>query len=215
MFECPIPLVLPLRSVVLTRPDAQPPGWLEHAHQVSLRRLQRVDPVPDDRVELDQHLREVEHLKQQRDGWKRGFMELQRAINNSEARNNEMLTELREAAVELGHAIASKLVFQQLAEDEFPIKRLVTEVLSRLNTHEVTTVRLHPADLAVLQEGDNFNPSSIADTNIKLVPDPSLSRGDCKAVAGEITVIYELHRQIEEIRRELLSTVNGHAEPGP
>jgi flagellar biosynthesis/type III secretory pathway protein FliH len=153
-------------------------------------------------------------LRRQREAWVRGLDDLRTAANRTESRCTAALGELREAAVELAHAIACKLVFQQLKTGTFPLDRLVTEVLSRLNSHEPATVRLHPEDLALLRTDEEFAQSLDSQGNVRLIADPKLARGDCTATAGEISVIYELQRQIEEIRRELLSTVTGHAEPG-
>ena len=46
----------------------------------------------------------------------------------------------------------------------------------------------------------------------EFVADATLFRGDCRAKAGDVSVVYELNHQVEEIRRQLLSTVHGHAE---
>lgn len=215
MIEITVPLILPLRGVVLAEPDTAPPQWLvEQFSRLPLNSADRKSAATRAAVVAQQEL-ELEQLRQQRDSWKRGFAELQKAVTQTEAQCATVLNEMREVTVELAHAIASKLVFQQLVAGTFPIDRLVTEVLSRLNTREPVTVRLHPEDLAIFQQGDRQPQAAESETSIRVVADPRLARGDCKAVAGEITVIYELRRQIEEIRRELLSTVNGHAEPRP
>lgn len=212
MIEITVPLNMPLRRVVLVERDGAPPAWLnqEYARLPSLM-ASRQTSIEQAAV-VTQQQQELELLRQQRAAWARGLTELQRVTAESQAQNAAIISELREAAVELAHVIAAKLVFQQLAAGTFPTDRLVTEVLSRLNTREPTTVQLHPDDLAALKA--DHPEFGVHDQHVRLVADTKLSRGDCKAVAGEITVVYELHRQLEEIRRELLSTVTGHAEPG-
>ena len=215
MIEFTVPLTLPLRAVVRTGADDGPPQWIEEQFArlpVIMAGRRTTIAKTAAAKELQQ---ELEQLRLQRAAWTRGLMEFQNAMDRIEQQRAADLSDLREVAVELAHAIASKLVFQQLGAGNFPMDRLVTEVLSRLNTHEPSTVRLHPEDLAVLQLDGDFIQKLEPAGAVRLVADPKLSRGDCKAVSGEITVIYELRRQIEEIRRELLSTVNGHAEPGP
>jgi len=118
-----------------------------------------------------------------------------------------------EVAIELAHAIAAKLIFEQVETDRFPIANLVHEVLARIDSREPAVVRLHPDDLVLLDEFPVIR-SGGDERTLKYVADATLSRGDCKATAGEIKVVYELRHQIEEIRRQLLSTVSGHDETG-
>ena len=215
MIEFTVPLTLPLRAVVLAGEHSAPPPWVEEQFSripvtVAARRTASAKAAA-----AAQREREQEQVRQLREGWKHGLTELQSATERADAQCAEAIGDLREAAIELAHAIACKLVFQQLNAGTFPMDRLVSEVLGRLTTHEPATVRLHPEDLAVLQRDGDFVQSLDPERSVRLIADPKLSRVDCKAVGGEITVVYELHRQIEEIRRELLSTVTGHAESGP
>jgi flagellar assembly protein FliH len=215
MIEITVPLTLPLRAVVRTATDSGPPDWLAAQFAglpvtAAARRLAAANAAI-----TAQQQQELAELRQQNDAWKRGVMELQRAVVRANDQTATILHELREAAVELAHAIASKLVFQQLATGTFPVDRLVAEVLRRLDTHEPATVKLHPEDLALVQQDEEFVRSLESEGGVRLIADPKLTRGDCRAAAGETTVVYELRRQIEEIRRELLSTVSGHAESGP
>lgn len=215
MIEFTVPLTLPLRAVVSAGADDRPPQWIEEEFArlpLTIAARRTANSRTAAATELQQ---ELEQLRLQREAWKRGLSEFQTAVSLANQQRAKDLIDLREAAVELAHAIAAKLVFQQLGTGTFPLDRLVTEVLSRLNTEEPVTVRLHPEDLAILQQDGEFVQSLETARIIRLLGDSKLSRGDCKAVSGEITVVYELRRQIEEIRRELLSTVNGHAESGP
>jgi flagellar assembly protein FliH len=214
MIEFTVPLTLPLRAVVRSSVESRAPDWLQAQHaqiptSVAQRRAAAAESAA---VQLQQQ--QLDQLQQEREAWTRGVVELQRAVGKANTQCASIVSEVREAAIELSLAIASKLVFQQLESGSFPIERLVSEVLGRLNTREPATIRLHPDDLAVLQKDNSFAPSLDPDGEVRLIADPKLGRGDCKAVAGEITIVYELRRQIEEIRRELLSTVNGHAESG-
>jgi flagellar biosynthesis/type III secretory pathway protein FliH len=212
--EATVLLTLPLRGVVLANASSSPPDWMEDEFRrmpaiVAAHRLAVVEAAA-----TSQSQRELEQLRTEREGWSRGLTELKRLMGQVDVNLASVLGELREATVELAHAIASKLVFDEIASNRFPIDRLVAEILGRLSNREPATVRLHPQDLAALQSENGQAGSFDQEREVRLIPDPTLSRGDCKAVAGEITVIYELQRQIDEIRRELLSTVSGHAEPG-
>ena len=113
--------------------------------------------------------------------------------------------------MELACAIASKLIFEEVDSDRFPIANLVHEVISRLDTTAAAVVRLHPDDLTLIQQQPMISGTG-EDRSLEFVADPTLNRGDCKAKSGEISVVYQLRRQIDDLRRQLLSTVNGHAE---
>lgn len=213
MIEITVPLNMPLRRVVLVERNGAAPAWLDQEFTRLPALIASRRTAAAQSTLATQQQQERDQLLQQREAWTRGLAELQRATAQTQSQCDAIISELREAAVELAHVIAGKLVFQQLSAGTFPTDRLVNEVISRLNTRESTTVRLHPDDLVAL----NADHPDFGEHNehVRLVADPKLSRGDCKAVAGEITIVYDLHRQLEEIRRELLSTVNGHAEPGP
>lgn len=214
MTEITVPMTLPVVDVVLGTPGSDPPSWLEaqFSQLPMIAAARRTVAAEQAMVRLQQQ--QQDELRRQREAWVRGLDELRSVSKQTESQSMAALQELREAAVELAHAIACKLVFQHLAAGTFPLDRLVSEVLGRLNSHEPATVRLHPEDLAILRTDQDFAQSLDSEGNVRLVADSKLSRGDCTAVAGEISVVYDLQRQIEEIRRELLSTVNGHAEPG-
>jgi len=208
MAETTVSLIQPLRAVLVADPRRPPPEWLvqQHARLPTSRRdleLARAEAARD--AQLQQ---EILQLRQERDAWKRGLEELQRATRTSVQQTAASLAELQNVVIELAHAIASKLVFRQLNEGTFPIEQLVTEVLSRLGSVEDATVKMNPHDLAALQQNPAFV-QGLSEGGVRLVADLRLNRGDCQAIAGEITVIYDLKRQIDEIRRELLSTVNG------
>ncbi len=232
MIEVRIPLSLPIRKVVLAECGAAVPEWLraEFArHPESLAGLNHATASASDTRQLRQSLAlerkalgaeraavatEREALQRDRANFTRGLTALQQAANRSDGQLQSLIGEVREATIELAHAIAAKLIFEQIDQDRFPIANLVHEVLARLQTRDAAVVRLHPADLALLEELPTIatpgDPRSL-----QYVADQTLARGDCRATAGEIKVVYELRHQIEEIRRQLLSTVSGHDETGP
>ena len=214
MIEVTIPLTLRIRKVVAGKPASDRPDW--HQAEFSRRgtvvsqtaeRTPASGPSPAIDVELDQ-------LRQQRAALVRSLGELQHVVSKTDERLSVLLGDVREATIELAHAIATKLVFEQIDTNKFPIENLVHEVLSRIHSRDAAVVRLHPDDLALLQEFPEIRIGGDEQT-WQYVADATLSRGDCKATAGEIKVVYELRHQIEEIRRQLLSTVSGHDETGP
>lgn len=232
MIEVRIPLSLPIRKVVLAERGAAVPEWLrtEFArHPEPLAGLNHAKTSSSDSRPLGQTVAlerkalgaeraavatEREALQRDRANFMRGLTALQQAASRSDEQLQSLVGEVREATIELAHAIAAKLIFEQIDHDRFPIANLVHEVLARLQTRDAAVVRLHPADLALLEELPTIATSG-DQRSLQYVADYTLARGDCRATAGEIKVVYELRHQIEEIRRQLLSTVSGHDETGP
>ena len=222
MIEVRIPLSLPIRKVVPAERGAAVPEWLraEFARRTdpSLARGRNTlsSSLTAGSVEPRSLVQEREALQQERANLARGLIQLQQVTRCSEEQLSGLMSEVREATIELAHAIAAKLIFEQIERDRFPIENLVHEVLARLPTREAAIIRLHPADLALLEELPAIRGSGAeGERSLQYVADATLARGDCRATAGEIKVVYELRHQIEEIRRQLLSTVSGHDEVGP
>jgi len=229
MIEFIIPLNLPVRAVEVTATTEGPSEkllqemnrWttyhqyklpagqgLTNPHQASNAAHSPADkwhmPTP---AEIEE---EMNAIRAQKALFTNAADELRKTSRLVEQRLEGMLREFQEATVELAQAIAAKLIFEEVDQNRFPIANLVHEVISRLDTSVNAVIRLHPDDLALIEESPKINGSN-PEASVKFVGDATVARGDCKAKAGEISVVYELRRQIEEIRRQLLSTVGGHA----
>ena len=229
MIEFIIPLNLPVRAVTVTETTADPPAWVfrEMARNTALVEEPHFDesqsadqPVPDSALgpspSPDLETRtlmetELELLRERRALFDRATDELRHATKMVEKRLDGMLHEFQMAAVEVAHAISAKLVFESVENDRFPVENLVHEMIERLDTNVNTLVQLHPDDLAYIQQFPMIDDSA-GGSSVQFIADSTLHRGDCRAKAGDTSVIYELKHQVEEIRRQLLSTVNGHAE---
>ena len=131
---------------------------------------------------------------------------LRDAVSNLRHRESEYLHAMQKLTMELSVAIASKLLHEQIETGDFPIERLVRQVTERLESRQAIAVHLHPADLTLLKKrtGGELFPSNV---EIEFVADPSLARGDCKASAGDVTVLANLEDQLADIRRRLLRSV--------
>ncbi len=236
MIEVRIPLSLPIRKVVLAERGAAVPEWLRaefarHPEPIGGRSYERrttlvssAHSTPQLResltlermalgAEREAVAVERESLRRDRANLARGLTALQQATGRCDEQLKSLVGEVREATIELAHAIAAKLIFEQIDRDQFPIANLVHEVLARLQTRDAAVVRLHPADLALLNEFPAISTSG-DERSLQYIADSTLARGDCRATAGEIKVVYDLRHQIEEIQRQLLSTVSGHDEIG-
>ena len=228
MIEFIIPLNLPVRAVEITETTAAPSEslqqemsrWATHRGR-HLTGSDRPTGIPSAEIHAgypetsnrsaDELNKERESLRTERALFATATQELRHVTKQLEKQLDGMILEFQEATIEIATAIASKLVFEEVVQNRFPIANLVHEVVSRLDSHSNTIVRLHPDDLALIADLPPIEHES-QDHTVRYVADSTLARGDCKAKSGDISVIYELRRQADDIRRQLLSTVSGHAE---
>ena len=224
MIEFTIPLILPVRAVEITATIAGPSErlqqemtrwaanpWPSTSHFAQHDRSTETASNSPSQSNLADLEKERQALKAQQELFINAVRELKLATQQAQSQLTGLVVQLQEAAVEIGHAVATKLLFEQIDAGNYPIADLVHEVITRLDTTSNVVVKLHPDDLVAIQEFPTIGDDG-QESRVRFVADGTLSRGDCRAKAGEITVIYELRRQVDEIRRQLLSTVTGHAE---
>ena len=201
-----IPLHAPLRDVILTDPQAAlPPLPAPRPTVPPPMPPAAVAPAPISETDLGRE------LMKDRLEISRTLVNLTAAVNALEARQQQQLIEWQRAAVELGVTIATRLLHDKIQAGDYPVETLVRQAAERLNTEEPITLRLHPADLHLLEQRLDGRPLFAPDATIRLVGDPTLGRGDCRAEAGENVVLAELRAQLADVRRELLRSL-GHAE---
>lgn len=203
--EVVIPLRRPLRNVLVADPQAPlavsaPPAM---PTPVAAPEPARVDPA---RAAQEQRWRE------EREAIERTLASLLEAARTLEGQHRQRLTEMQRVAVELAVAIASRLIHAKIEAGEFNIQALVQKAVEQLDPRQPVTMRLNPQDLALLQARMGGQPLLHESVEVRLVPDPALGRGDCRAEAGDVSVLSQLPAQLEEVRKHLLRSV-GHAEP--
>lgn len=206
MTETTITLKLPIRRVVLGDPSAPAPEWLQAHH----RRLVHFalaeagqDQTANSAAQAQLEVQQREHLA----ALDQAAHQLLVAAKTMQVHWQQIiLPELQQTTIELAHAIAAKLVLDRVLADQFPIENLVREVVERLNTEQPIVVKLHPADFTVWERHVTGGGSEVSlGDNVRVQADASLARGDCQASAGEVSIVYELRRQIEELRQQLVS----------
>jgi flagellar assembly protein FliH len=191
------PIVFPSRlaSVTRTGPVDPPPAPVA------------IPEAPPPPVALGPDPQEVEAVR-------RVIAQLGEASRRLAAQRLEAVEELQRLALELGMAVAARLVHTHIAAGAFGVEDLVRSALAHLPTASAVTVALHPDDLALLQARLGADVATLAvDTELRILPDASLGRGDCRAQAGELTVCADLRRQLSEIRDLLLEGLPAHARP--
>lgn len=209
MTETTVSLTLPIRRVVLGAVTTPAPDWLQAQHR---RVVQFASATSHESkaYRAANSAASAEHetrLRERIESLELACDQLQHAATTMQIHWQQIiLPEVQRTAIELAHAIAAKLVLDRVHSDQFPIENLVHEVVERLNTDQPVVVKLHPADLAVWQQHVESHISTTAlGDHVKVQADKTLARGDCQASSGEVSIVYELRRQIEELRVQLVS----------
>ncbi|MCX7421128.1 MAG: FliH/SctL family protein [Planctomycetia bacterium] len=209
MTETTVLLTLPIRRVVLGAATTPPPDWLQAQHRRVAQRMSARSPkssgsrTANSAAETPSNTR----LREQIETLEMACGQLQHAVKTMQIHWQQIiLPEVQRTAIELAHAIAAKLVLDRVHSDQFPIENLVREVVERLNTDQSIVVKLHPADLVVWQKHveSHVSATTLGD-HVRVQADKNLARGDCQAASGEVSIVYELQRQIDELRVLLVS----------
>lgn len=120
------------------------------------------------------------------------------------------LREWQRAAIELALTIATRLFHERVGSGEFPIEARVRDMIAQLEEDAPATVHLNPADLTLLESRLDGKPLLSGRDDPRLVPDPTLARGECRVESRETILLSDVTRELHEIRDELLRSL-GHA----
>lgn len=113
------------------------------------------------------------------------------------------LRELQDLAVEIGIAVASRIVHEAIEAGQFNIRGLVQQAIDACAVHGTGRVWLHPADFAVLQQRLAEEPAT-GWAGIEILEDTSLARGGCRVESPDQAVRYGVSSHLAEMRRHLL-----------
>jgi flagellar biosynthesis/type III secretory pathway protein FliH len=188
----------PLRAVRLTDASASEGADLEAMAEASARALTEMAAAKE---------REQQKLQEQA-AVEQALAGIAEAASGLTHRRNDLLAEMQKVAVELAMAVATRVTYDKLQSDHFAIEELVHAVVSRLAPAGPVQIRMHPDDIALLNRrlGDErLSAGRFAEhSEIRLIPDESLRRGDCTADAGDVSFASSLEEQLSGIRQHLL-----------
>ena len=118
---------------------------------------------------------------------------------------SQRLEEMQQVAVELAVAIALRLVHERIEAGDYAVETLIRQAVETLKTTQQVTIYLHPQDLALLENRlAKAHPPAADLVKLRLVGDPLLGRGDCRAEAGDTGVLAQVQEQLAGIRKHLL-----------
>ena len=114
------------------------------------------------------------------------------------------LSELQHVAVAMALTIATRLLHEQVEAGAFAIEAKVRDMIAQLGDDIAVTIRLNPADLALLTQRLGGEQLTEDHADPRFVPDPELGRSDCQVEGRESMLLSDVSRDLEEIRDELL-----------
>jgi flagellar biosynthesis/type III secretory pathway protein FliH len=131
--------------------------------------------------------------------------ELTQVTNALREKHKKDLGDLKRIAIEIGLAVAERLIYGSLEKGVFGIEKLVEEAVAKLGSPPEFNLYLHPEDIALLEKRLGEDRRLFTDGGgVHIVADAGLSRGSCRAEAGDVLVVSDLKSHLAEVRRHLL-----------
>jgi flagellar biosynthesis/type III secretory pathway protein FliH len=127
--------------------------------------------------------------------------ELGRVVEKLRAQENGAIEKVAHTAVELGVALAERLVNTEIANDRQRLDRIVRDALERMTPARAITVRGHADDLALLQR-QLAEQAEIGTLTFR--PEKTCERGQLKIEADEWFIEFDTQRSLTELRERLL-----------
>jgi flagellar biosynthesis/type III secretory pathway protein FliH len=152
---------------------------------------------------------EQKRLAEERQRIQSVMTELSRVANSLREKQKEGLSELKQAAIEIGLAVAQRLIHEALDHGAFGIEKLVEEAIAKLGSPKECDLYLNPEDITLLKKGLGDDRRLVDEgSSIRILADGSLARGSCRAEAGDLLVLSDLKTHLAEIRGHLLGQLD-------
>lgn len=186
-----------------------------HEHQVrdSNKQLEEQrTQLQAERQQGESRRQKIEELQAQllREKEDRGAIELTlagmaQAAHALRSQQTELIEEFRTATKQIAVAIATRLLHTKLEAGDVQLENLVAAAVKRLDSNERVMVRMHPEDLRLLRLRVSDLEASLG-SDIEVVGDATLNRGDCVASDGEITVASRMDESLAELSRQVMAS---------
>lgn len=119
----------------------------------------------------------------------------------------DRLQEWQRAAVELGLAVAAKLLHERVTQGDYPMEEIIRQMAGGMVDDEVVTIRMNPADLALLERRLDGRPLFPDHDDPTLLADPTLGRAECRIEGRALVLLSDLPRQLAQIRDDLIGSL--------
>lgn len=219
-FECRVQFHTPLRGIEVVALDTDPTPPAPHivvrveappTTQPTQPQIPVSESPPAPLTHADLWPAEAaEALAADRNRIEAVLKELSTAAANIQQDHANRLPQWQAAAVELASMMASRLLHERFAADDFPIDSKVRDMIVQLGEDPVAVVRLNPLDLDLLRSrldrlGDD--PILTGPGAPRFVTDSALERGECQVEGRESMLLSNVTRELQEIREEMLRSL--------
>ena len=150
----------------------------------------RAAPAPPDAGDPERHLRLLGRIAEE--------MVRERA---------RLLAQIRPGILELALAIAREIIHHEVTADPTVIEQTLAQALQNLHFATKIVARLHPDDLAHLQEHQAAWQQQAA--QLEFIADPSIERGGCRLDSDRGGFDATLQTQLATLREALAASYNG------
>lgn len=134
---------------------------------------------------------------------------IQEAAIDYEQRRQQSLIELQKIAVELAILAAAHVVHSELERDSLGVESFVASAIARLGILEPATIRLHPADLELLNTQLGTRSAPWNEMLMTLIADAAVSRGGVRLDTNSGRVVFsDVATRLTEIRHEWMENIN-------
>ena len=131
--------------------------------------------------------------------------ECQRLADDVKRRRQPAFTEVAQMSVELGVALAERLIGAEIAADRQRLGRIIETTLERMSAARFVVVRGHPADLALLQQQMDAQTDLHRYRDLLTFrPEATLKRGQFKLEADEWFTEWDTNRALADLRAALM-----------
>jgi flagellar biosynthesis/type III secretory pathway protein FliH len=137
---------------------------------------------------------------------------LTRAIRELEHRAERVGAEVAATALEIGCLIARRILEAELKTDRAAFRSLVQSAVRRLGDAHKVVIHLAPVDVEMLRAGTEAPAATLGIARVEIIADTNLTPGDCLVESDAATVDGRLGTRLEEVRRVLSESINGHGD---
>ena len=135
------------------------------------------------------------------------LQEIPALVQELESRRLQMIDEFRQLAVELAVAIASKLTYREIQQDENFIGPILEQVLSGWDQNTHWTLSFNPKDFENLERHKQKLEPTDGEI-LKLQSDPSIPQGDFRLETPSSYFVSSIQTKLTEIRQMIMKDLS-------